>query len=79
MNKYNDLEKGLCITCRHYIHKSTEKEFEHIADTEYIELYCEIFGRSTKEYFLMTPIEDTIALPEKTICEFWELWEAPQL
>lgn len=70
-----NLNDGLCITCKHY--KLLEKgyEFEGILDTEYMRFQCEIFGKESKEYYLMQPVEEDITVHDYPICEFWEFWD----
>ncbi len=70
--------KGLCITCRHFIPEERGFEFENILDTEYISFRCDIFGSKQKEYFLMAPTEEEIVTPEKNVCEFWEFWKGDE-
>lgn len=68
--------KKLCVTCRHFILVEEGREFENIADTQYQQYRCRCFGRKTKkEYFLMSLPQDTLAVQEETLCEFWEDWK----
>ncbi|MCQ2735947.1 MAG: hypothetical protein MJ234_01855 [bacterium] len=71
-----DGNRGLCVTCRHFIPEDRGFEFENIADTEYMTFRCEIFDKKRKEYFLMEKIEEEITTPERTVCEFWEFWDS---
>ena len=70
-----DGNRGLCITCRHYVHEGGGMEFEGILDTEYVEFRCEVFGKRRTEHFLMEPVSEEISTPERNLCEFWEFWD----
>ncbi|MBI2266546.1 MAG: hypothetical protein HYU64_15520 [Armatimonadetes bacterium] len=61
----------ICANCKHLKILDRGREFEGILDTEFIHFQCEVFGRQTKEYYLMAPVPTE--LPDKPfVCEFWE-------
>ncbi len=75
MSSFKDFKTGQCITCKHFFLEDSGREFANIADTEYIQFRCSVYGEKTKkEYFLMVPAENEINETRKSHCEFWEEW-----
>lgn len=65
----------ICATCKHLSIAETGREFEKIADTEYIVFKCNILGWESREDYLMEPVETDLSDFDHKICEFWEPWD----
>jgi len=66
--------RNICATCRHLKAVEKGREFKKIIDTEYTLFKCAILCWKTKEFYLMTPINENLDNQKVQICEFWEEW-----
>lgn len=70
-------EWKICALCRHLETIGQGREFERIADTEYLVFRCRKLGVTTREDYLMAPVSETLDRPERPVCPYWEPWDSP--
>lgn len=63
----------ICALCRNLEMVDQGREFEKIADTEYMVFRCRVLGWSTRENYLMdSDPAGNIGPVEPTTCPHWE-------
>jgi hypothetical protein len=67
----------ICALCRHLEVVEQGREFPRIADTEYLVFRCRVLGWTTREDYLMAPVEKEIQEPRPFDCPHWEMWSEP--
>lgn len=66
----------ICATCRNLEVVEHRREFESIADTEYIVFRCRVLGWTAREDYLMAPtVTEIPAEPEIFDCPHWAAHE----
>ena len=66
----------ICATCRHLKVVDQGREFEFIIDTEYTLFTCDVLHWSTREFYLMAPVDHEIKDSSDFQCKYWEEWTA---
>lgn len=71
----HDDDWKICALCRHLETVDEGREFEKIADTEYMVFRCRKLGWTTREDYLMKPVGESLEKPEPFHCPHWEPWD----
>lgn len=69
----------ICALCRHLEVVESGREFEGIADTEYMVFRCGVLGWTTREDYLMqSDPAASLGKPDDDFdCPHWEGWPRP--
>ena len=85
MTTPNDDIWKVCATCRHCKIVGRGQEIPHIAESEFIEYYCDKRQVSAREEYLMHPVDEEINSETPNVCPDWEalddkieMWQAEQ-
>ncbi len=63
----------ICALCRHLEVVEQGREFEQIADTEYVKFRCKVLGWTSRDDYLMDSDPSTsLKEPEPFECPHWE-------
>lgn len=62
-----------CVNCKYFQIIERGREFEKIADTEFIVYKCNKLKQISKEYYLMFPLHYREPL-KREVCPYWEDW-----
>ena len=66
----------ICALCKNLEVVESGREFEGIADTEFMVFRCKVLGWTTREDYLMEsdPRQSLSKTPEDFNCPHWEGW-----
>ncbi len=67
----------ICALCRNFEVLQQGREFEQIADTEYIVYRCKIYNWTGREDFLMKPPTGRVDEDKPFDCPHFEPWKRP--
>lgn len=65
----------ICATCRNLEVVDQGREFEQIADSEFIVFRCKVLGTCTRDDYLMAPVLEELPPDPGSTCPFWEPWQ----
>lgn len=64
----------ICALCRNLEIVEQGREFEQIADTEYAVFRCRALGWTTREDYLMAPVQGDLGESKPFDCPLFEPW-----
>lgn len=68
----------ICALCRHLEVIESGQDIPGLLDSEYNIYRCAKLNITSRENYLLLPVEPELSKPKPVVCPYWEAWQMPE-